>query len=127
MLSEQEIHRADRYLLANYTLTDTDNEYLAEIDDYIVTCSVDPMYAVKNAEQLKAQAEEVHRKMSAIFIIDGAATPRLLEYQERYYQLLILHRKASGQDDTSALALLCFTSSFDLFWLQASRGSDTFL
>ena len=71
MLSEQEIHRADRYLLANYTLTDTDNEYLAEIDDYIVTCSVDPMYAVKNAEQLKAQAEEVHRKMSAIFIIDG--------------------------------------------------------
>ena len=54
MLSEQEIHRADRYLLANYTLTDTDNEYLAEIDDYIVTCSVDLMYAVKNAEQLKA-------------------------------------------------------------------------
>ena len=123
MLTEQEMRRVDEYLLDHYSPTTSDADYLNEVDDFILTCSLDSGFAVENAERLLRQAEDVHRKMSAVFLLDGGASPRLLEYQERYYQLLVLHRKATGQDTTAPLSMLCFTSSFDLFWLQ-TQGSD---
>jgi len=124
MLTEQEIRRVDEYLFEHFSLTATDTDYLNEIDDFIVSCSLDYRNAAQNADRLLEQANDVHRKMSAVFMLDGGASPRLLEYQERYYQLLVLHRKATGQDTTAPLSMLCFSTSFDLFWLQA-RGSDT--
>lgn len=124
MLTEQELRRVDEYLLDHYSPTTADTDYLNEVDDFILTCSLDSGFAAENAEQLLRQAEDVHRKMSAVFLLDGGASPRLLEYQERYYQLLVLHRKATGQDTTAPLSMLCFTSSFDLFWLQ-TQGSDS--
>ena len=124
MLTEQEMHRVDEYLFEHYTLTATDTDYLNGVDDFIVSCSLDHKYAAENADRLLEQANDVHRKMSAVFLLDGGASPRLLEFQERYYQLLVLHRKAMGQDTTASLSMLCFSTSFDLFWLQA-RGSDT--
>ena len=124
MLTKQELHRVDEYLFDHYTLTATDADYLNGVDDFILSCSLDHSFAVQNADRLLEQANDVHRKMSAVFLLDGGASPRLLEFQERYYQLLVLHRKATGQDNTAPLAMLCFSSSFDLFWLQA-RGSDT--
>ena len=124
MLTEQEIRRVDEYLFEHFSLTATDTDYLNEIDDFIVSCSLDYRYAAQNADRRLEQANDVHRKMSAVFMLDGGASPRLLEYQERYYQLLVLHRKATGQDTTAPLSMLCFSTSFDLFWLQA-RGSDT--
>lgn len=123
MLTEQEMRRVDEYLLDHYSPTTADTDYLNEVDDFILTCSLDSGFAAENAERLLRQAEDVHRKMSAVFLLDGGASPRLLEYQERYYQLLVLHRKATGQDTTAPLSMLCFTSSFDLFWLQ-TQGSD---
>ena len=124
MLTEQEMRRVDEYLLDHYSPTTADADYLNEVDDFILTCSLDSGFAAENAERLLWQAEDVHRKMSAVFLLDGGASPRLLEYQERYYQLLVLHRKATGQDTTAPLSMLCFTSSFDLFWLQ-TQGSDS--
>ena len=124
MLTKQEMHRVDEYLFEHYALTATDKDYLNRVDDLIVSCSLDPRYAVQNTDRLLAQANEVYRKMSAVFMLDGGASPRLLEYQERYYQLLVLHRKATGQDTIAPLSMLCFSTSFDLFWLQAC-GSDT--
>ena len=124
MLTEQEIRRVDEYLSEHFSLTATDTDYLNEIDDFIVSCSLDYRNAAQNADRLLEQANDVHRKMSAVFMLDGGASPRLQEYQERYYQLLVLHRKATGQDTTAPLSMLCFSTSFDLFWLQA-RGSDT--
>ena len=124
MLTEQEMRRVDEYLLDHYSTTTADTDYLNEVDDFILTCSLDSGFAAENAERLLWQAEDVHRKMSAVFLLDGGASPRLLEYQERYYQLLVLHRKATGQDTTAPLSMLCFTSSFDLFWLQ-TQGSDS--
>ena len=124
MLTEQEMRRVDEYLLDHYSTTTADTDYLNEVDDFILTCSLDSGFAAENAERLLWQAEDVHRKMSAVFLLDGGASPRMLEYQERYYQLLVLHRKATGQDTTAPLSMLCFTSSFDLFWLQ-TQGSDS--
>ena len=124
MLTKQEIRRVDEYLFEHFSLTATDTDYLNEIDDFIVSCSLDYRNAAQNADRLLEQADDVHRKMSAVFMLDGGASPRLLEYQERYYQLLVLHRKATGQDTTAPLSMLCFSTSFDLFWLQV-RGSDT--
>ena len=124
MLTKQEIRRVDEYLFEHFSLTDTDKGYLNRVDDLIVSCSLDYRNAAQNADRLLEQADDVHRKMSAVFMLDGGASPRLLEYQERYYQLLVLHRKATGQDTTAPLSMLCFSTSFDLFWLQA-RGSDT--
>ena len=124
MLTEQEIRRVDEYLFEHFSLTATDKDYLNRVDDLIVSCSLDHRYSVQNADRLSEQANDVYRKMSAVFMLDGGASPRLLEYQERYYQLLVLHRKATGQDTTAPLSMLCFSTSFDLFWLQA-RGSDT--
>ena len=126
MATKQDFHDVDKYLYANYTLTKADTAYLNEVDDFIVSCSLDHSYAAQNADRLLEQANDVHRKMSAVFMLDGGATPRLLEYQERYYQLLVLHGKVTGQDTTAPLSMLCFSTSFDLFWLQA-RGSDTVL
>lgn len=123
MLTEQEMRRVDEYLLDHYSPTTADTDYLNEVDDFILTCSLDSGFAAENAERLLRRAEDVHRKMSAVFLLDGGASPRMLEYQERYYQLLVLHRKATGQDTTAPLSMLCFTSSFDLFWLQ-TQGSD---
>lgn len=124
MLTEQELRRVDKYLLDHYSPTTADTDYLNEVDDFIVSCSLDHSYAVQNADRLLEQANDAHRKMSAVFLLDGGASPRLLEYQERYYQLLVLHRKATGQDTTAPLSMLCFTSSFDLFWLQ-TQGSGS--
>lgn len=124
MLTKQEMHRVDEYLFEHFSLTATDKDYLNRVDDLIVSCSLDHRYSVQNADRLSEQANDVYRKMSAVFMLDGGASPRLLEYQERYYQLLVLHRKATGQDTTAPLSMLCFSTSFDLFWLQA-RGSDT--
>lgn len=126
MLTKQELHRVDEYLFEHYTLTAADTDYLTEIDDFIVSCSLDCGYAAQSPDEISEKAADVHRKMSAVFLLDGGASPRLLEYQERYYQLLVLHRKATGQDTTAPLSMLCFTTSFDLFWLQP-RGSDTVL
>ena len=126
MPTKQDFGKIDKYLYTNYTLTATDTDYLNGVDDFIVSCSLDHSYAAQNADRLLEQADDVHRKMNAVFMLDGGASPRLLEYQERYYQLLVLHCKATGQDTTAPLSMLCFSTSFDLFWLQA-RGSDTVL
>ena len=120
MLKKDEADRIDVYLQTHCDLTENDMDYLTKVDDFIVECSLDPDYAKRNADRLLATAEDVHRKMSAIFMLE-TCSPRLLYYQEAYYQLLILHAKAIGQDDTAPLAMLCFSSSFDLFWLQRAK------
>jgi len=117
MLTKQEADRIDIYLEEHFSPTETDIDYLSEVDDFIVSCSLDDDYCQKNADRLLQTAEDVHRKMSAIFMLENCS-PRLLYYQETYYQLLVMYAKATGKDDTAPLAMLCFSSSFDLFWLQ---------
>lgn len=116
MLTKREAERIDRYFETHYNPTEVDIDYLNEVADFIVEC-IDPGYCQQNADKLLKTAEDVHRKMSAIFILENCS-PRLLYYQEVYYQLMTLYAKATGKDDTQPLAMLCFTSSFDLFWLQ---------
>jgi len=117
MLKKEEADRIDLYLETHYYLNESDMEYLSDVDELVIDCSLDADYCKKNADRLLTTAEDVHRKMSAIFMLE-TCSPRLLYYQESYYQLLTLHAKATGKDDTAPLAMLCFSSSFDLFWLQ---------
>lgn len=121
MLPQEEYPRVEAYLADHYALTPTDRDYLNTVDDYILSCSLTTIGSLDPAELLD-RAQEVHRKLSAVFLLDGGCSPRLLEYQERYYQLMVLHAKATGQNEIAPLAMLCFTSSFDLFWLQAQQG-----
>lgn len=121
MLSKEESRRVEEHLITHYAPTEADMDYLNTLDDYIVACSISPAYARAQEQQLVDTAKDVHRKMSAIFMLDGGCSPRLLEYQERYFQLCVLHCKAIGTDDIDPLAMLCFTSSFDLFWLQVQN------
>lgn len=121
MLTNQELDRVDKYLFDNYCPTQSDMDYFNGIDDFIVDCSLSDDYCKSNAEKLKHLSEEVHRKLCAVFILEDFS-PRTLLYQEKYYELRVLLAKATEQDEIKDLAMLCFTESFDLLWLQRKQA-----
>ena len=121
MLTHEELDRVDKYLYNNYCPTKSDIAYFNAIDDFIIDCSMNETYCKEQADKLKELSEEVHRKLCAMFILEDFS-PRTLLYQEKYYELKVLLSKATGQDNTKELSMLCFTESFDLLWMQNQAG-----
>ena len=119
MVTQKECDRVLGYL-KNYCSNDSDTQFINELDNFIVECSLTPV-SLLQADILLDKANTVKSKMDEFYTIDTGCSPRLLEYQERYFQLMILYSKAAGIDDTAPLSMLCFTSSFDLFWLQCQK------
>lgn len=120
MLTPEETRRIDKCLSERYSCSNQDYKDLEKADLLILECSLDPAFANRSASALLDMANDIKRKMNAIFIFDDGVSPRLIEYQERYFQLLQIHCQVTGQDDTEPLALLAFSTAFDLFWLQSN-------
>ncbi len=118
MLTQKQAAQVDEYLMNNYTLSQKDNDYLDDIDMLILECSLKEYHSEETTKKLLHAAEEVYKKMTAYFTIDTGCSPRVLAYQDRYYSLMYIFKKARGEFAISELAMQCFTSSFDLFWLQ---------
>lgn len=124
MLTKEIAPLVEDYLSKTYSLTDEDLKYLENADKLILICSVHPEEAKKRSEQLLYTADELFNCMATIFETDCGVSPRLLQYQERYYQLYIMYAKANELQGMylDSLSLLCFTSSFDLYYLQEIKN-----
>lgn len=105
----------DTYYKAHYACTEDDLQYLDKIENLIWDCVIDPNYAKRNPEKLLQAAKAVKLKMDALYVCDDGCTERQLLYQEKYHKLQVLYRKATGQDETAPLSMLCFASSLHLF------------
>ena len=124
MITPIEAQKVDEYLTNMYSPTKEDLDYLDKVDNLICECVADNCYAYVNSDKLFNVACSIYETMKSIFETDCGVSPRLLQYQERYLQLMTLYAKVNELDDMyiDNLALLCFVSSFDLYFLQHSES-----
>lgn len=125
MITKNEAANIEEYLKGVYSLTDEESHYLEQADSLIYSCMYNKKEAKRNSEKLLYMADELYNYMSDIFSMDCGVSPRLLQYQERYYQLLLLYAQANELQGMylDSLSLLCFTSAFDLYYLQEIKKS----
>ena len=130
MLTKELADQVDEYLAVVYSPTPEDMKYFEAADEMILEYTFDGVHTEYDNRRIWQMADELLMCMQNIFQDSCGVTPRLLQYQERYYQLLTLYAKANDLEGfyMDALALLCFTSSFDLYYLKNLKykeGSDT--
>ena len=121
MLTKNEYDRVEQYLVEHFTMCQSQQDWINEVDNTIACCSFDNNCTRENREYLAQVAIVLKSHMDVLYHASCGCTPLMLEYQERYYQILILLKKIAGRDDTKELTMLCFASSLDLLWLQTDR------
>lgn len=119
MLTQELAKQVDEYLATTYSLTSQDMKNLEEADNMIMDFTINGV-GPKDSEAIQRMTDELYESMKNIFMDNCGVTPRLLQYQERYYQLLVYFAKANKLEGMylDSLALLCFTSSWDLYYLK---------
>ena len=125
MLTREIAEQVDEYLYQMYSPTSEDMEYLEEVDDLILELTINEPTPRDNAT-IQRVANDLLARMQILFENYSAATPVLIQYQERFYQLQVMYAKANNMQEAylDSLALLCYTSSFDLYYLQNYKYAD---
>lgn len=119
MLTRELAEQVDEYLFQMYSPTKEDMEYFEAADNMILDFTVNGADTKGDSEAIQKMVDELLMCMKNIFEDSCGVTPRLLQYQERYYELLTIYAKANHLDGMylDGLAMLCFTESFDLYYL----------
>lgn len=119
MITKALAEQVDEYLTVMYSPTSEDMDYLEKADDMILDFTINGV-SPRDSESIQRMTDELYENMKNIFMDNCGVSPRLLQFCERYYQLLLYYAKANNLEGMylDSLALLCFTSSFDLYYLK---------
>lgn len=120
MLTKELAERVDEYLFQMYSPTAEDLMYLEAADNMILDFTVNGADTKRDSEAIQRMTDELLACMQNIFQDSCGVTPRLLQYQERYYELLAIYAKANHLDGMylDVVALLSYVSSLDLYYLK---------
>ena len=130
MITKDFSAQIEDYLAAVYSPTEEDFKYLEKADGLILETATNMNEAIRRGDDLLYAADELMEYMAEMFNNDGGISPRLLQFEERYLQLLVTYAKANNHEAMylDSLALLCFVESFDLYYLREfkKKGLNTF-